>query len=397
MKYIKLGIDLFLKNPKMNLFLVVQLIVSILAVNFCLGTTQSIKVELDLIEKIPNKNTVCFMPTFEMSNLKGNNYLDLKDIKEKFSIGETGYFFVNYKKAEGIKAFVYSQALLKNLKVPLSKGTWDFKVLNKNGIVYYPIVINTEYKNLKYQDSFQVSSEEFGQFGVYVAGVLHRSQRYVSMSTSGNTATSDLFFKRNLGENQLPLFFLNDSIIPQKVRKSITYQGTKFLFFDDDIKQNALDKEIKKLSNQGYVYSLESIVNNSYKNYNEYMRFYWPFCAFIFLISLVGIISFSALNTLRNTKYFSILYLCGCPWKNCKYICVSNLGFCSFIALIIAILIYNFVNLTGALVNMNLYFTHTNIVMTVLLIAITIIVPMLIPYYMIKKLSVNEFIKKFDK
>lgn len=397
MKYLKFSSDLLMKKPIASLLMLAQLVLSVIAVNYSLATIQSISLNMQLIKKIPNANTFCVMPTWDTMIIEGEEYINYDDIKGKYEIGKAGYLFFNGAGFEGIKMHTYSDSLLKNIQVPLSRGSWDLELLIENGKTYYPVVINAEYPNLKYKDKLVVSNDESGTINMYVAAVLNEGQRYLSLNTTGNQVNSDYFFKTCFDDlEQRPHFFANEKYLPEFAKKHIFYQDTKFLFFKDTTPNSVLQDAEGILSNQAYTYTLSELLENSRTNYREHVRLYIPFCVFIVLISLCGIISLSALSMLQNIRYFATLSLCGCCWRNCVYICFGYLGLLCFVASAILGAFYSIGNMFGLFLKANLLFTNMNVVVTLLIFMVVLLFPIFIPWFMLKKHSASQLLRKFD-
>ena len=274
----------------------------------------------------------------------------------------------------------------------------------ENGTVYYPVVINAAYSNLGYGEKMSVwatihkeSGDETIPFSIYVAGILNSDQRYISLGSGSNVATSDNFFSKVSGSRSSPLLLFNKDLLPAEVKPLFSVQSTRFLFFDPTIDQATMEQNIAILSNQAYTFTLDEILENSEAEYNDNMRFYMPFCVCIYAIALIGIISFVALNTLQNAHYFSILYLCGCRWKNCLYICTGYVGVITVLSLVLSFFIYSVASFAGITEQMGLYFTMGNLWLTLAIIAVLVITALIIPFVMMRRFSVTEFIRKYEK
>ncbi len=404
MRYIKLGLDLFNKRLLINLLLVIQVVIALTATNFAFARTQSIRMSLSIIEKIPNPNTVCTMAFREIIELRGDNYLDLEGIQGDYEVGSSSIFFLSSDTFPNLKAQAYDNCLIENIPVPLSRGSWEMQPITENGTVYYPVVINAAYSNLGYGDKMSVwatmhkeSGDETIPFSIYVAGILNSDQRYISLGSGSNVATSDNFFQKQTGSRSSPLLFFNKELLPTELEPLFSVQSTRFLFFDRTIDQTTMEQNIAILSNQAYTFTLNEILENSEAEYNDNMRFYMPFCVCIYAIALIGIISFVALNTLQNAHYFSILYLCGCRWKNCLYICTGYIGVITVLSLLLSFFIYSVASFAGITEQMGLYFTTGNLWLTLAIIAVLVITSLIIPFVMIHRFSVTEFIRKYEK
>ena len=56
---------------------------------------------------------------------------------------------------------------------------------------------------------------------------------------------------------------------------------------------------------------------------NNILKKYIPIAVCAFIVILIGIISCTAINTLRQTKNYGTLFICGMRWSDCIKICAS--------------------------------------------------------------------------
>ena len=395
MRYLKLGFDLFTKRLLINILLIIQLVISLVAINFSVARVQALGFGLNVVKQIPMEKYLCVMPIPEIKAIKGDDYFDFTRLEGEHYLGES-YTVMLRCLSKSIKSLVYDDVLLENLSVPLKKGEWRAPVITEHGTNVYPVVISQEDKSIKYGDRLEVSSTNGNIFQVYVSGVLNTSQRYLNLSKSGNAATSDYFFKKVDRQIDGLMFFFDKEMYPQELYELLHKQPTRFIFFDE-MNSDQFLSNAAVLSEQGYTYTPQELMMNSDDEYQENLRYYLPFCICIFAISLIGIVSFTALNMLQNAHYFSILYLCGSRTKYSSYICLGYVGIVCLATLIISFFVYTLGNLSGIMNQMDLYFTNTNILITGAILLLVVAVSMIIPIVMMKRFSVTEYIRKFEK
>ena len=404
MRYVKLGLDLFKKRPLINLLLALQVVIAIVAVNFVFARTYSLRMGLSILEKMPNPNSVCTMAPREITELKGDNYLDLEDIQGDYEIGASYRFFLSSDPYENLSAYAYDECLLKNIPVPLRRGTWEMQPITENGTTYYPVIVSSSFPGLKYGDRMEIwatihkeSGDENIPFSIYVAGILNSDQRFLNFGSGSNAATGDNLFQKQTGSRSSPLLFFNKDQLPAELAPVMLIQSTRFLFFDPALDKAAMEHNTTLLSNQAFTFTLDELLENSRAEFGENMRLYLPFCVCIYAIALIGVISFVALNTLQNARYFSILYLCGCRWKNCRNICIGYVGLLSLLALLISLLLYGLASAAGMSERMQLAFSVGNLWLTLAILLVVAITALVIPFVLMKRFSVTEFIRKFER
>lgn len=163
------------------------------------------------------------------------------------------------------------------------------------------------------------------------------------------------------------------------------------MFFDNTQNRDVVDEAILKIRDQAFVFDYSTLLKNSQNEYQEESRYFIPICMSIISISLIGMISITALTTYENV-FFSILYLCGGKKAGLKYICLGYLGIISVVSFSLCTLLNAFLTYSGVYKKIMFDLSLLNVMSTVISIIILIVFSMLIPITLIRKLSVSEFI-----
>lgn len=341
---IKLSYSIFLKRIGINLLLAVQICMCIIALNYSFIEINQLGDNIDIIESIENKNTIFVMVPREVRMAKKENAVNLNVINTNYELGEASKVSImtNYGNAS---LFLYSDALISNMNIPLSKGNWDSSVRHYNGGVYYPLIINSEKNGYKFGDFFVIGILNNQTIGVYIAGVLADDQKYISLSTSTNSMLADhLIGQCNKKEN---VFFCNKLVMPEYIQNNEFEYYNKIIFMDNNLDIQQFDETVKQLKNQAYIETLEDLLYNSNANIRMYQGYYGPLCVCLCIVSVVGLLSYSMLLSNRNRKYYSNVLLCGGTKRDCVILSFFNVLFINLLSLIMLIIICNFFVLKG--------------------------------------------------
>ena len=348
-----------MKRIGINLLLAVQICMCIIALNYSFIEINQLGDNIDIIESIENKNTIFVMVPREVRMAKKENAVNLNVINTNYELGEASKVSImtNYGNAS---LFLYSDALISNMNIPLSKGNWDSSVRHYNGGVYYTLIINSEKIVYKFGGGKQFILDNYLLYllylkynqhlnnqtiGVYIAGVLADDQKYISLSTSTNSMLADhLIGQCNKKEN---VFFCNKLVMPEYIQNNEFEYYNKIIFMDNNLDIQQFDETVKQLKNQAYIETLEDLLYNSNANIRMYQGYYGPLCICLCIVSVVGLLSYSMLLSNRNRKYYSNVLLCGGTKRDCVILSFFNVLFINLLSLIMLIIICNFFVLKG--------------------------------------------------
>jgi len=232
-----------------------------------------------------------------------------------------------------------------------------------------------------------------------VCGVLNVQRKYFSMSTTSNVLRADMLFKT--GENHefnigtYCSFFGIQSLVPSELFDAAKKESAKILFFDSDIGVEGVEKIAEDIEKYAMTTTFDELRKNSMYNYSTISKYFTPLCLVVFFVSIMGIMSSTALNMLENSYLFSILFLSGCRWKDCAVICVSYTGVIVIFSLIGTFGLYICSWILEIQQRMNILFQFNNLMISGLMILFVFLISMLVPFYMVKKYSIAEYIRKF--
>lgn len=365
----KLSYSIFLKRLGINLLLAIQICFCIVAVNYSFIEINKLERNISIVQSIENTNTIFVMLPREIRLAKGENALNLDTINTEYELGEASQTSIvtNYGVAS---MFLYSDALISNINIPLSKGSWNQDIKFYDGEAYHPIIISSENNGYKFGDRFTIGLQNDKTVRVYVAGVLSNDQRYVALSISTNNMLADhLIGQCKKTEN---VFFCNKSLMPDIVEEDAFEYCNKIMFFDENLSAQQFNKVAEQIKKQAYVVTLEDLLYNSNANVSMYRGYYGPLCTCLCVVVFVGLLSFSMLLSNRNIKYYSNIMLCGGSKRECVILSFLNVIFVNILSLILLVIIFNLLAIKGSytwnIVN------SANILMTLIVLILNIMI-----------------------
>lgn len=378
----KLSYSIFLKRLGINFLLAAQLCLCIVAINYSSIEINQLKRNISIIRSIENTNTIFVMIPREIRLSKGEKALDLDTINAEYELGEASQ--TSIVTSYGVtNMFLYSDALISNINIPLSKGSWNQGTKFYDGEAYHPIIISSENNGYKFGDRFTIGLQNDETVRVYVAGVLSNDQKYITLSTSTNDMLADHFIDQCAKTDNV--FFCNKSLMPDIVEDNAFEYYNKIIFFDENLSAQQFREVSKQIQKQAYVVTLEDLVCDSIANVKMYQGYYEPLCACLCVVSLVGLLSFSMLLSNRNIKYYSNIILCGGSKRECVILSFLNVIFVNILSLILLVIMCNILTVKGSYIWDRI--NGTNILMTLTVLILNILINYIMVSVIVKSKS----------
>ena len=369
--YFHYGFELFCMRFWINLLLVIELVISIVAINLSVSSIEGLYVDLNMIKSL-DSNTLFVMPTRDLVNTKPDEYLELDEIYGEYSIGEQYYSSINTPFSHN-SIIMYNNEIITNFSIPLLKGSWKAPIIIDNGVEYYPVIISNE-STVKFGESFEAVSDSASIY-CYVAGVLGNQQRYIKLSSTSNVASTQQLIGNCKDEL---VFFCNTEYFPLELFAYISECSNKILFFEE-VSSQEMDKNTVVLRNQAFVFSREDIIENSMESIKNNVGYYVPLVIGIFSVSLMGLLSFSLFSICKNRGFYRTAVLCGASRKDCVAIGVINYIWMLIFSLGIIITIYAIANFTGFMFSESIWISKWNLLITAFVYALVFLCGNLIP------------------
>ena len=373
---VRYGFQLFYKHFFANSLLIFEVIVTVLAINFSISTIQGLYIDLNFI-KSANENTLFVMPSGDLTNNE-EEYLDYSNIVGEYTVGEQ-YSVHMETPFETNTTFIYNGSLLDNVPIPLSVGSWTSEPVVENGDIYYPVIVSNT-QQISFEERFEVTTDK-EKVRCYVAGVLDINQRFINLNSTSSVASTQQVVRESKNET---LIFLNCDYFSLDCFDYRYTSNNKLLFFDElNDAQKKHNKEI--LRNQGFVFELSEIINNSEKEINEKARYYIPLSLGILIVSITGLLSFSLISFHKNNPFFNTAILFGARKKDCIYISFVNYLLITACSLVV-IFFVNLLNQQNAFLSLtNLESSKLNIIITALVYSIVLVLGFVVPICLFKR------------
>ncbi len=299
-----------------------------------------------------------------------------------------------------INAVVCDDIMMENLNLPLAQGKWTTKENDKDTL--YAVVPPNKY-GVGVGDIIDMS---MGDKKVKIIGML--SDPTYLPSFNGYLVKMEaqyLYSKTSLENSELDGFESNSvTILMRKSEYNKVDEETKanylasnmsfFVYYPETPSEEDYNANMTILRNEGYdILNLEDVHSRSLSYLKTGLEKYIPLVILILVVSIISLISGTALNTLQQMKNYGVFYLCGIKWKDCLKISATNI----FIILIFSVLASTILLLLafylGLFVKWGLVFRLNNLLVTSALFVLAFIVSSIIPYNIIIKNSPVEILR----
>lgn len=378
------GYELFVKRLFLNLVLIIEIVISIVAINFSIATVTGLYADVSVIESVA-EDSLFVMPSRELANSKNGEYLDFSDIKGDYTVGK-GYKTFLKTKFQNSGLIMYSGEILNNMNIPLSKGKWDAPVINEGGILYYPIVVSRE-SEVNLGEKFDATTDK-ESLHCYVSGILGDEQQYLELSSASNVATAQQLIKKC--DRELMLFCNADFLSPDFFDyKSVC--NNRVLFFENTA-SNDISYNKGVLREQAFVFEKEEIIQNSISKIKDSTRYYTVICISLLIVSVTGLLSCSFVSLYKNASFYKTAVLCGAKRRDCIVISAINFLWICLMSLGLLSIIWCFVIYSDFKKKYDLCFSGWNVLVTSIVYITVILLGCFIPLLFFSKRKSEKII-----
>lgn len=344
------GFHLFEKRLFLYLFLILQLALSALILQYNVAVTESLTENYRLIRPMEAVHGV-WLYAHTGANIPGaqiEETLDLSGLQGEYELAEGAQYYFTIDNPAGMKTAKvcsYNGLMLQKLRAPLSCGSWDSGCREENGVTQYPIIVNSQRGGLSLGDVTVLRKGQW-EIPVYVAGVLDAGGKYISLSGGSNQPIAEQMVAGC--ENDGLYAFFNSDLYPEEiVQARFMTCAQRLLYFSPSLSEETYADNLQCLKNIGWVSETSEVIENTEANLRETMRFYLPLYIATLLVSVAGLLSFSLLVVYQNLRYHAILLLSGASRRDCIGISVASFAYMAlgavlffFLFLLVAHLLY---------------------------------------------------------
>lgn len=219
----------------------------------------------------------------------------------------------------------------------LESGKWFNLNREPNDIV--PVVVSQNNYGFNVGDIIPLGLDGVG-FNAEIIGILKDDTKIIDTSLQAHEKIDYRNFYRNYKfdrEERTTFIMLQKDLIDKPVIMQLN--GNVFVTYPDDTPDSQIEANdmIIQSLHSAYTEKTDIIKKNSFEHIFSQIYNLIPIFICIFILTMVGAISTSALSAKQQLRNYAVYYICGLKWKQCAVVnCLSSL-ICVIISFLISI------------------------------------------------------------
>lgn len=388
MKYFKFAFLSIYDNIRMNLLMILEIVFVLTGTNIIVGAYNNrnmlIEPYREILEKtgwymVNDKNVVNDEPLLD--DMQG----DLKQIR-----------MYNYFDSMGdipIRVKIVPDEIIDNMELSVQSGKWKtssekeiicISAPNKYGIREGDVIKTANISEIK------------------VSAVLTDPcyiPDFINWSSMGGidenfyAKYSIIYYDKEVEDNELTLIMSESEFAETGLEEVRT--NFKFILYDDNpTVENITHNEqiIKENYNCGV--ALSDIKYRAELSVKNLLNKYLPIAICAFVVILIGFISCTAVNTLKQMRNYGILFICGMNWSNCTKICSAYTAVIMLCSICLSIVVFSVCSMFNISAILGLSFRMNNIFISAFVIMTIFLLNMIVPAFIINRKTPVEVIRE---
>ncbi len=403
-KIIKLGVGGISKKLWLNIFLLIEVIVIIVASNIMVSNMNSKKVLYKPFEYMMNNDGFIYTNDDFIEDVSGSDVLKtLKKVEKKLK-GEYTIHRV-YERNDRMKVtanrslFVnvsgFETEFYENMNIPLSEGSWN--LTSEDGEIVECVICPN---NLGIGvGSILKENELDGENVTYkVVGVLANPTYRPVSDYSANSC--DKFFESydvndTLIDDPDLFIYVNGKKISQF---SGTYVGSgEFVTYNKPVGPDIIKYNNTVLGRKGFYYSIKEFKANSQKYITKMQKKVFPIMCGVMIVVMVGIVSASMIQTMSQMRQYGVFYLCGASRSKCILMSIIGNILTYVISVVVSFCIVVTVYNTELRTKIGMVMEINNIWITLFIMVVLVAMSIVVPFVMLKVKSIKEILIKHEE
>lgn len=394
MKYFRFAFMSIYDNIKVNILMIVEILVILLGVNIIVGGYNNRNMLYKPYYDLLNNYTgwyVAFDTDENTGELLTNEMKgDLEEIRMYEFSGNIEFA----GQQADIKINICPDEIMDNLKMSVYSGKWETSLSDKTVCIAAPNTFG-----LKAGDKI-ISPLFLNE--ITVSAVL-TDPCYLPSFSSWSTMSgienfykkySTLYYSKEI-ENSQHLEIIMSSSEFSETGADISNAQSCFIIYGNHLTEENIEYNEKILrDNYNSGISFSDIKKRAEMSINNILKKYIPIAVCAFIVILIGIISCTAINTLRQTKNYGTLFICGMRWSDCIKICTAYttiIMLCSVSLTIAAVSVCKIFNISAYF---GLAFQWNNVIVSIIILTVILLLNLIIPAFIIRNKTPVEIIKE---
>ncbi len=410
---LKYGIRDFSRNLGFNIFVIIQITLVFIT---CVFTSSSVSQNLkyyNAFADILDGEGYCASPYIN----KLHRIIPSTEIKDNKRFSDYGDYFENVVAVHQIiatgengsenpypqKTFAYDGCLIYDYKPIMDNGEWLSDVKSESNLLH--AVISPNHYGLKVgdiikqefstsQDSICLDVKIVGMMkdGAKLFGATSDNDKISTVGGTTNKLTAEMLFSNYYSDIAgKPAFVYNLDELEQYEISYITEQKMLIPFRDNLTEISQAEEALDNFTIGAIPFS--QIKKNTLSEIRKQIIILISIIVGLFMLTIVSIISFTAISTHKKLKDYGILYICGGRWKQCAFINFIVIAVDLILSSFLTCFVIQAMKLIGLLNNTVVMFTLNESLICLGVSIIIILVSLIMPIIIIGKTQPREIIK----
>ncbi len=408
---VTLGINEFIRNIRRNILVIAQMIAIYMVAIFVISAFEE---QYSLYAGVSNvlDDTGAVMITSRPMDETDNivTYDGLKNLLNKVENIAVSYHdnsYIDGYEYRGKKGILEMQYVANNPELityrpKLIEGDWCEDVPHKDGVIRVTISDNSEF-DFKVGDTVHIKDER-QDLMLYITGIFDSEELvygYFSASRGAETNYLDFY---DYVEKDLPLN-MKSPVLAMAAYEDLSYGAIEnkiIIDFEDDITTEEYNENMTRIKEYyGHVencdiYNSKIIYDNSMAHLEIKLLPMFVLLAVVLFVLIVSMLTASAVNILYEKKNYGIYFICGNDWKKTFVISAIHWFTVSIASIAVAISGCLLMKASGKFPQLTLSFTTTHVWAILAIMAVTLIVALILPYNMLRKIQPVSILKEND-
>lgn len=393
---IKYSIKLLRRNLLTNIFIALQIAVTLLMIILSVSSVMS-KIEYYLpLRKVLSSEGMCLFASGsyidDLSNYYScNDIINISDnIEEIYSTETTDFLMIpnTENEDEAHPDFVvYNKNMYDLYKPQMQEGKWLSDIKGDKNHISAVVSYSSKYNVGDTIELYDYIDEIY--YPLKIVGKTAQKTKFITNSSINEFAKDFRDLYGNIEGNMI--FIRHDDIELTPI--SVSPQGIIFIKYEDGLSDKEADSIKGELFKMGGFLNLSEELNKKSIEYlSEDIMLILPICICVFIISLICTVASSAIAAKCNMKTFLITYICGARWRSNSLISLINSVITSLAGVVLAAAAYIVISKTGIAEYFCLEFTKYEFLFCLPVLLINIILPVILPLWIISKQTPKELI-----
>lgn len=275
----------------------------------------------------------------------------------------------------------------------LESGHWfDFSRPIQDTV---PVVVSKNNYGLKVGDIISLYCMD-SEIKAEIIGILKDDTKIIDTSFRSKEKIDYRNFYRDYKferEESTAFLMLQRDLIDKSVIMQLN--GNVFVTYSDNTSEEVMEKSNKTMKKMRAIYSqsTEIMKENSFEYIFSQIYNLMPIFVCVFILTLVGAISTSALSAKRQLKNYAVYYICGLKWKQCALINFFSSLTCVLISFVTSISVAFIAKTAGILGKTVIELGLWQLLGCAIIILLYILLSMILPISIIGNNSPNQVLK----